>query len=149
MDTKTVFIIVLSVWDLALTWLILRLMRHYRHLTKGVKQGNLEKILELLLKEKRLNQESVKAVEKKLVDLEASSQFSFKKMGLVKFNPFSELGGNQSFSLAILDEGNRGLVITSLHGRQTTRVYTKLVEKDTKLSEEEQEAVKKAKKEKK
>jgi hypothetical protein len=47
------------------------------------------------------------------------------KMKLVRFNPFDEIGGNQSFILCLLDLDNSGVIITSLHSRNQTRIYAK------------------------
>jgi hypothetical protein len=52
---------------------------------------------------------------------------SLHKTGLVRFNPFKEIGGDQSFAIALLDGKNSGLVISSLHTREGTRVYSKPV----------------------
>lgn len=67
----------------------------------------------------------------------------------MRFNPFSQTGGNQSFSLALLDGNNDGIVISSLHNREETRVYAKIVkkgesEKEMPFSDEEREAIRQA-----
>ena len=65
-------------------------------------------------------------------------------MGLVRFNPFPDTGGNQSFALALLDESDDGFVVSSLHSRTGTRIYAKAVvggKADTSLSTEENEAI--------
>lgn len=54
---------------------------------------------------------------------------SIHKVALEKFNPFGELGGNQSFCVALLDGQNTGTVISSLHAREGTRIYAKSVAK--------------------
>jgi hypothetical protein len=72
---------------------------------------------------------------------------SIQKVGVVRFNPFSDVGGNQSFVIALLDSKNSGLVISSLHGREGTRVYAKPVsagKSEHHLSTEEIQAIKKA-----
>jgi len=139
----------LLVWNLIATAFIVLVFFQFRRLTKGVKQGNLRRILKSLLKQGKLSEENFKELEKRIVCLEGEGRLSLKKVGLAKFNPFSELGGDQSFSLALLNRKGSGVVITSLHGRQTTRIYAKLVEdKDKKekvrCSAEESEAIKKA-----
>ncbi|PJC28376.1 hypothetical protein CO054_00495 [Candidatus Shapirobacteria bacterium CG_4_9_14_0_2_um_filter_39_11] len=72
------------------------------------------------------------------------------KIGLVRFNPFPGTGGDQSFCLSILDGEGSGLVISSLHSRETTRIYAKPVKKGKaagyELSTEEKQAIKNAKK---
>ena len=69
---------------------------------------------------------------------------SVKKVGLVKFNSFTDEGGNLSFSLALLDSQNDGVVMTSLHGRQQNRIYAKAVKGsvgEVPFNDEEQQAV--------
>jgi len=70
------------------------------------------------------------------------------KVGLYRYNPFDDLGGDQSFSLSILDSTNSGVILTSLHHRNFTRIYAKPVKDgqgDTiTLSNEEKSAIVKA-----
>jgi hypothetical protein len=47
------------------------------------------------------------------------------KINITRFNPFEDVGGDQSFILSILDANNSGAIITSLHSRDFTRVYAK------------------------
>jgi hypothetical protein len=71
----------------------------------------------------------------------------YQKTGLIRFNPFKEIGGDQSFSLALLDGENSGFVITGLYGRELNRVYVKPIKKGKStysLSEEEKKAIEKA-----
>lgn len=67
------------------------------------------------------------------------------KINLVRFNPFEELGGDQSFILCLLDNTNTGAIITSLHNRETTRVYAKAIKngesENMALSKEETKAL--------
>lgn len=75
---------------------------------------------------------------------EVQLRSAIQRVGLVRFNPFEETGGNQSFALALLDEGGNGFVISSLHARSGTRIYAKALtggRADTALSAEETEAV--------
>jgi hypothetical protein len=52
---------------------------------------------------------------------------SLHKTSVIRFNPFKEVGGNQSFSVVLLDGKNSGVIISSLHTREGTRVYAKPV----------------------
>jgi hypothetical protein len=76
--------------------------------------------------------------------LTAEKQHFFQRMGFVRFNPFAETGGDQSFSVSLLDAKGTGIVFTGLHTREKTRVYAKPivngVSKST-LSKEEQKAI--------
>lgn len=92
--------------------------------------------------EKRIAQ-----LEERITNLERKNLDSFQKIGFIRFNPFSETGGNVSFVIALLDGHNNGVVITSLHNRGGTRTYAKTVEKGIskyELSEDEQKAILKA-----
>src|SRR5947207_12443073 len=80
-------------------------------------------------------------------ELEASSRLALQKVGVVRFNPFQDSGGDQSFAIALLDQGGTGLVISSLHGRAETRIYAKPVTNGRSthsLSDEEQQAIRDA-----
>ncbi len=72
------------------------------------------------------------------------SRFSLQRFGIVRYNAFEEMGGNLSFSLAMLDDHGDGLVITSINGRTEARTYAKPIkgyDSTHNLSEEEREAV--------
>ena len=79
--------------------------------------------------------------------LEESAPRALQHVGLVRFNPFEETGGNQSFALALLDAEGNGWVLSSLHARTGTRVYAKAIRarrSDGALSDEETAAIKQA-----
>jgi hypothetical protein len=80
-------------------------------------------------------------------NLEIAMARSVQHVGLVRYNPFEEAGGDQSFALALLDRLGNGVVISSLHGRTATRFYAKAVKDGTpamSLSDEEARALKQA-----
>jgi hypothetical protein len=82
-----------------------------------------------------------------LENLEKVKNLPIQKMGIVRFNPFSGTGSDQSFSVALLNGENTGVVLTSIFSREGNRVYAKPVEggeSKYSLSEEEKEAIKKA-----
>jgi len=69
------------------------------------------------------------------------------RFSLVRFNPFSDTGGEQSFVLSLLDGVGNGILLTSLHGRGMTRIYAKKVtagKADQELSAEEKSALSQA-----
>jgi hypothetical protein len=68
-------------------------------------------------------------------------------IGLVRFDAFDDTGGAQSFALALIDDDGDGVLLTSLHSRQATRVYVKSIRRgvsDTPLSREEVQAMQSA-----
>ena len=72
---------------------------------------------------------------------------SVRRVGVLRYDAFEDVGGRLSFSCALLDEHGTGVVLTSINGRQETRVYAKPVthgQSTYNLSREEEEAIRKA-----
>jgi len=71
---------------------------------------------------------------------------SLHKVGIVRFNPFKDVGGDQSFALALLDGSDSGVVVSSLHSREGARIYVKPIVKSQgsghELTTEEKDAIK-------
>jgi hypothetical protein len=79
--------------------------------------------------------------------MEGTARHAVQRVGLVRYNPFEDTGGNQSFALALLDADANGVVLTSLHSRHATRVYLRTIVAghcDAALSAEEAEALRQA-----
>ena|SRR3989338_5170740 len=87
-------------------------------------------------------------LESKLSQFEKQALLYIQRVELLRYNPYDDTGGDQSFSLALLDNQGSGLVVTSLHSRSGTRVFAKSVIKGKsgkyQFSKEEQEVIKKA-----
>ena len=76
--------------------------------------------------------------------LKITNELASQKISVVRFNPFGDTGGDQSFSLAVLDAHDSGYVLSSIHGREGTRVYVKPVDlgkSKYQLSNEEKQAL--------
>lgn len=140
----------LTTWLVVLSVIFYRLFSHYRKLTKGVTEKDLKSVLEKLLKDFNEEHNRINELTKKLGELEKDGFYHIQKIGLVRFNPFAETGGDQSFCLAVLDNHDSGFVISSLHSRDKTRFYAKPIKNGQsvgyELSKEETRAIKKAKK---
>ena len=121
-----------------------RLDRRLVRLTRGSEDGNLQEVLESHLDAVARVVDDVDELQARSAVLEGRSQRAFSRIGLVRFNPFEDTGGNQSFALALLDGRDDGVVISSLHTRSATRIYAKAVSRgrsDGALSQEENQAV--------
>ena len=82
-----------------------------------------------------------------LTQIYKDNRNNLQKVGFVRFNPFDDAGGNISFTLALLNAKDEGIVISSLHGREGTRIYAKSVKagrSESKLTEEEIQTIKNA-----
>jgi len=92
-------------------------------------------------------EKNFKNLSEELEKLKEESKFFIQKTGIVRFNPFSGIGGDQSFSIALLDRNNNGFVITSFYTREKNRVYAKPIVSGKSqyfLSKEEKEVIEKA-----
>jgi hypothetical protein len=92
--------------------------------------------------------EKFEEISKELRSLKENDNFCMQKIGMIRFNPFKEVGGDQSFSLAVLDGKDNGFVITSYYSRKENRIYGKPLkngQSDYPLSNEEVSAIDKAK----
>jgi len=106
-----------------------------------------ENLEEILAQCKDLK-ENFEKISQELESLKKENKFNVQKVGLIRFNPFKEVGGDQSFSIALLDGNDTGVVITSLYTREGNRVYGKPIkngQSEYLLSAEEKEAIEKAK----
>jgi hypothetical protein len=92
-------------------------------------------------------EDKIKEAFLKIKSLEDICEITIQKTGIIRFNPFNEMGGNQSFVIALLDNKNNGFVISSLFVKEGNRVYAKAIKggkSDHLLSNEEVEAINKA-----
>ena len=133
---------------IVLSYFLWRALAHYRRLVGKTKGADLKLILEKQLYKLEIVKSDVGEVKKRLNSVELQLPTHIQRTGLVRFNPYQELGGDQSFALALLDRDGSGIIISALHSRTSSRIYAKPVtngkEGKYKLSNEEKEAVKKA-----
>lgn len=151
MDEKLLLYTILGINTfgiIILAILLFKFKRNYNRILSGVKGDRLEKVLQSHIE--RVD----KAVEQNLkIEKEFSKFLNFSKkflyrIGFTRFNPFQNTGGDQSFALAILDDSGDGIVVSSMHAREGTRIYAKPVkggkEGRYKFSKEEIDVVNKA-----
>lgn len=148
LDPAYYLIILLALWGFALTFGLLKIKGNYNKLTKGQEGKNLGKILDEMMVWQEAQNKRTSEISSQVIDILKSAKTHFSKSALIRFNPFEDVGGDQSFVIALLDGANNGVVISSLHSRGTTRIYAKAVS-DTKpvrhqFTKEEKEAVEKA-----
>ena len=80
--------------------------------------------------------------------LRGESNDALRHLSVVRYDAFGDMGGRLSWSLALVDDGGNGVVLTSIHGRSEARTYAKTVTAwscDQATSPEEDEAVSLAK----
>ncbi|MCJ7709222.1 MAG: DUF4446 family protein [Chloroflexi bacterium] len=124
-----------------------RIDRRLQSLTRGEDGRSLEAMLEAHLDKVYAVARDVDELAARSAVLEAVQRKAVQRVGLVRFNPFEDTGGNQSFALALLDINGDGVVVSSLHARALTRVYGKAIKgskSEAALSDEESQALREA-----
>ncbi len=142
------FVLFVIVWLTALTAFVYRLGAHYGKLTKGQTAGSLKEVLENVLNAQARTIKKADELDGYLKKLHTDGLLHLSRIGIVRYNPFSDTGGSQSFSMGLLDGNTNGIVITSLYGRSGNRWFVKEIEKGkgkgVELSKEEESAIRKA-----
>lgn len=133
------------IWFLILTFLFIRSYFFYARIKKEGKNESFVHILDEILKKQEGHKKTLSQLEKRCDTLEKEGDLHIQKVGLVRFNPFKDTGGDQSFILALVDAFGSGIVISSLHTRTGTRWYAKRVVNgkgtEYELSDEEKKAL--------
>jgi uncharacterized protein DUF4446 len=142
-----VAVLLLAIWVGWLQRSDALLRRRLRRLIGEGEGAGLDEILDRQFRRLDTIAEKVEALNRLHHELEELSKRSIQKVGVIRFNPFADSGGDQSFAIALLDAEGSGVVLSSLHGRADTRIFAKQVQAGRSkhaLSDEEQDAIRKA-----
>ena len=88
--------------------------------------------------------EDVHGLRQEVAALRAEARDALRHLAVVRYDAFGDMGGHLSWSLALLDDGGHGVVLTSIHGRSEARTYAKNISGwacEQQLSPEEEEAI--------
>ncbi len=148
MVSAYLFYAIFALWLIIITFLLVRLMLHYNHLTADVSKKDLISSLNHLISTLDSHSDDLKSLQEKLSGEVVENKKHLQRLGFRRYNPFTDTGGDQSFSAAFLDDNGDGIMISSLHSRENTRLYAKRVEGgqvvSQALSKEEQEVINEA-----
>lgn len=140
-----ILLIIIAIWLGAVTYYLRKSMQHYNMLTQGVHKKNLEDVLTVMAKGLQTAKKDIEHLIVRYDTIDKRQQFNIQKIGLLRFNPFKDTGGDQSFILALLDAQDTGVVVTALYSRSGTRWYAKRVNKgkgsEHELSDDEKKAL--------
>jgi hypothetical protein len=133
-------IILLFIMVVVLFKAVDRVETRYRKLMKGTSNNNLE----AMLLEKLNSIENAKEISEKALKecerLEVKMKECIQKVAIMRYKAFENVGSDLSFSIAMLDDKNDGLILTGIYGRQESTTYAKPIDKGISrydLSEEE------------
>lgn len=120
------------------------LSHRYSNLTKGVDDVSLIAALDRHVEGVQALAGKVDVLAGVCETLQADVRLSLRRVGIIRYNPFGDTGGDQSFALALLDDQGDGVVISSIFGRSDSRLYAKPVrggKSKYTLSAEEDQAI--------
>lgn len=133
------------IWNIFLTFRVLKFWKKSNmKFPSGISSAEVQ---EILLKQSDSIEKIKRDLEKMNSYAEESRGIALKgiqNVGVVRFNPFKGVGGDQSFAIALLDSSGSGITISSLYGREGARIYAKPVKNKTspyQFSDEEREAI--------
>lgn len=121
--------------------------KKYKKFMQGKNASSLEKDIMSLYEDNTFIKANVEKNKKDIAELFEKYKTTFQKMGLVKYDAFKEMGGKLSFTLALLDENNNGVLLNSVHSSDGCYSYTKRIKNGDSaitLSNEEKVAVERA-----
>lgn len=138
---------VILIWIATIEYRFSRLTRTLRLLFSGRSGVDLEQVLRDYVVRMDRSDATVSALNQRAAMIEKSTPQNVRHVGVVRFNPFPDKGGDQSFAVALLDGHADGVVFTGLHSRADARVYAKPVvggNSTYALTDEEKEAINRA-----
>lgn len=147
-SVTVILFVVLFLWLIFLTVMFWKMLVHYNKLSEGAGSKGLKSLLDELLKNTIDNKKDIDSLRSFCDRIEKEGQFHIQKVGLLRFNPFKDTGGDQSFILSLIDKNDTGVIISGLYSRSGVRWYAKKVVSgkglEHELSEEEKKALKEA-----
>lgn len=141
--------IVIILWLFVISFFLWKTISHYNKLGQGLGDKNFKSIMETLLRDVSIAKKDIDNLKLYCDKIQKEGLLHIQKIGLVRFNPFKDTGGDQSFILSLVDGNDTGVIISGLYARSGTRWYAKRVVKgksaEHELSEEESKALREAK----
>jgi len=149
-NLEFVAFVAIVIWILVLSIILWKALSHYNKLTKGFTNKGLKSVLENIIKDLNQGKLDIDYLKTYCDTIQKEGLLHIQKIGLLRFNPFKDTGGNQSFILSLVDGKDTGVIISGLYSRSGTRWYAKRIVKgkalEHELSEEEKTALEIARK---
>lgn len=137
-------ILILIIITLIQTIKIGKLSKRYKKFMSGKSAKSLEQDIEGIFEDNKFIKASTEKNRKDIQALYRKFEGAFQKVGIVKYDAFNQMGGQLSFSLALLDENDNGFVLNSVHSTEGCYSYTKEIKNglcEISLGDEEKKAL--------
>lgn len=125
-----------------------KIRKEYKKFMKKIGNGNnIQETIEEYMKKIAEVEKENNNLKNYCTQLDNTLATSIQKIGLIRYSAFKDTGSDLSFTLALLNEKNTGVVLNGIYSREMSNIYAKPVEKGNStytLSEEEKQAINKA-----
>lgn len=140
-----IILLVFFAWNICLSYNLSKIKKRTRSFFASSEAKDLEEIIYKQIKKTNEIDCEIKKIIKDNKKIKNNLSECVQKVGVVRFNPFGDVGGNQSFVIALLDNSLNGVIIQSLYSRDGVRIYSKEIKKgksEYALGKEEEKAIK-------
>jgi len=124
--------------------------KYSKFMKDAVSGGNLDSVIDSLIDNDDAMMIKTREMSQQIAALKKTVSYCGQKISIVRYNAFADVGSDQSFSIAVLDERDNGVTITGIYARESSSIYAKPIQEGKSnyaLSVEESQAIEKAKKE--
>ena len=122
--------------------------RRYKKITGGVEGINLEQMLSDNASQMKKVLTDVKLLDDEISGIKNLLERAITRVAVVRYDAFEDISSDLSFSIALLDDNNSGIIISTLNGRESSSTYAKKIENGVstkyKLSKEEEQVLQEA-----
>jgi len=146
MNTTILIYIISGIVVIILLW-IMSIELRFKKFFAGTKAHNLEEMIVLVGKKINQVEDAQEKINNNLAVIDSRLNKSIRKIETIRFNPFVDGGGNQSFAIALMNDESNGVVISSLYARDRMSIFAKPIingKSDFELSSEEKEVLERA-----
>lgn len=142
--TAYALILILIIIVVIQTVKLSKLSKRYKKFMSGKNAKSLEQDIEGIFEDNKFIKASTEKNRKDIQALYRKFEGAFQKVGIVKYDAFNQMGGQLSFSLALLDENDNGFILNCVHSTEGCYSYTKEIKKgicEISLGDEEKNAL--------
>jgi hypothetical protein len=136
--------LVLAIWVITIQLRLNRMVNHYNRLFSGTSFGTFEEAMDRYVGRLEETVSQVDSLNQLCRAVETDLNGTIQRVGIVRFNPFADVGSDQSFAVALLDGNGSGIILSSLFSRASTRLFAKAIvdgKSSHPLTDEERAAV--------
>src|SRR3989344_2548827 len=108
---------IIILWLFIVSFFLWKALSHYNKLGKGLTDKNFKSIIENLLKDVNVSRKEIDYLKSYCDKIQKDGLLHIQKIGLIRFNPFKDTGGDQSFILSLVDGNDTGVIISGLYAR--------------------------------